>query len=35
MSGVEVPTVRDNVIFELDLFMGHMGSGRALWFSPR
>src|SRR5687768_1957096 len=35
MSGVEVPTVRDNVIFELGLFMGHMGRGRALWLSPR
>jgi len=35
MSGVEFPTVRDNVIFELGLFMGHMGTGRAFWLSPR
>jgi predicted nucleotide-binding protein with TIR-like domain len=32
---VEVPTVRDNVIFELGLFMGHMGTGRAFWLSPK
>lgn len=35
MGGVEVPTVRDNVIFELGLFMGHMGPGRAFWLSPK
>jgi len=35
MSGVEFPTVRDNVIFELGLFMGNMGTGRAFWLSPR
>jgi hypothetical protein len=35
MGGVELPTVRDNVIFELGLFMGHMGTGRAFWLSPR
>lgn len=35
MSGVELPTVRDNVIFELGLFMGHLGTGRAFWLSPR
>lgn len=35
MGGVERPTVRDNVIFELGLFMGHMGTGRAFWLSPR
>ena len=35
MGGVELPTVRDNVIFELGLFMGHMGTGRALWLSPK
>lgn len=34
-GGVELPTVRDNVIFELGLFMGHMGRGRALWLSPK
>jgi hypothetical protein len=27
--------VRDNVIFELGLLMGRMGSGRALWLSPQ
>jgi len=35
MGGKEVPTLRDNVIFELGLFMGHMGTGRAFWLSPR
>jgi hypothetical protein len=35
MGGVEHPTVRDNVIFELGLFMGHMGTGRAFWLSPK
>jgi hypothetical protein len=35
MGGVEIPTVRDNVIFELGLFMGHMGKGRAFWLSPK
>jgi hypothetical protein len=35
MGGVELPTVRDNVIFELGLFMGHMGIGRAFWLSAR
>ena len=35
MKGEILPTVRDNVIFELGLFMGHMGRGRALWLSPR
>jgi hypothetical protein len=34
-GGVELPTVRDNVIFELGLFMGHMGTGRAFWLSPK
>jgi hypothetical protein len=29
-----VPTVRDNVLFELGLFMGRLGKGRALWLSP-
>jgi len=33
MGGVEIPTVRDNVIFELGLFMGHMGKGRAFWLN--
>lgn len=35
MGGKELPTVRDNVIFELGLFMGHMGTGRAFWLSPK
>jgi Predicted nucleotide-binding protein containing TIR-like domain len=35
MGGVELPTVRDNVLFELGLFMGHMGTGRAFWLSPK
>jgi hypothetical protein len=34
MGGVDLPTVRDNVLFELGLFMGHMGRGRAFWLSP-
>jgi hypothetical protein len=35
MMGTEpVPTVRDNVMFELGLFMGRLGKGRALWLSP-
>lgn len=34
MNGKIVPTVRDNVIFELGLFMGHMGTDRAFWLSP-
>jgi predicted nucleotide-binding protein len=35
MGGVELPTVRDNVIFELWLFMGQMGRARAFWLSPQ
>ncbi len=35
MDGVKISTVRDNVIFELGLFMGHMGTGRAFWLSPK
>lgn len=35
MSGVKTPTVRDNVLFELGLFMGHMGRDRAFWLSPK
>ena len=35
MGDVEIPTVRDNVIFELGLFMGHMGTGRAFWLSAK
>jgi hypothetical protein len=34
MGGVELLTVRDNVIFELGLFMGQMGKGRAFWLNP-
>ena len=35
LGGQTLPTVRDNVIFELGLFMGHMGRDRALWLSPK
>jgi len=35
VAGQTVATVRDNVIFELGLFMGHMGRDRALWLSPK
>lgn len=35
MGGEKILTVRDNVIFELGLFMGHMGTGRAFWLSPK
>jgi predicted nucleotide-binding protein with TIR-like domain len=35
MDGKTVSTVRDNVIFELGLFMGNMGNERAFWLSPR
>lgn len=33
--GVEWPTPRDNVIFELGLFMGHLGRHRAILMEPR
>ena len=35
MGGVRTSTVRDNVLFELGLFMGHMGRDRAFWLSPK
>jgi predicted nucleotide-binding protein with TIR-like domain len=35
MGGVEIAFVRDNVIFELGLFMGHMGKDRAVWLTAR
>jgi hypothetical protein len=35
MGDKELPAVRDNVIFELGLFMGHMGTGRAFWLSSK
>jgi hypothetical protein len=34
MGNVPARTVRDNVMFELGLFMGCLGKGRALWLSP-
>lgn len=34
MGGQRCP-VRDNVLFELGLFIGHMGRKRAFWLSPR
>lgn len=35
MSGKRYATVRDNVLFELGLFIGAMGRERAFWLSPR
>jgi|SoiMethySBSTD1v2_1073268.scaffolds.fasta_scaffold11743_10 Predicted nucleotide-binding protein containing TIR -like domain len=35
MSDMPCANVRDNVLFELGLFIGHMGRDRALWLSPR
>ena len=35
MGGAEIAFVRDNVIFELGLFMGHMGKDRAVWLTAR
>lgn len=35
MGGEKISTVRDNVLFELGLFMGHMGRDRAFWLSPK
>ena len=35
MGGERTLTVRDNVLFELGLFMGQMGRDRAFWLRPR
>jgi hypothetical protein len=35
MGGAKTPSVRDNVLFELGLFMGQMGRDRAFWLSPK
>jgi hypothetical protein len=34
IRGTTVPTVRENVLFELGLFIGRVGIGRAFWLSP-
>lgn len=34
IRGTTVPSVRENVVFELGLFIGRIGRGRAFWLSP-
>jgi len=34
IDGSNVPVVRDNVSFELGLFIGRIGKARAIWLSP-
>ena len=35
MRGADWPTPRDNVVFELGLFMGRLGRARAILMEPR